>query len=301
MGSNNVNLDKEDFLHYLLVEKQLSDNTINSYNRDLTTYINYLKEDLNITETNNINRIHIIKFLKKEKELGKSSKSMARYVSTIRNFHQFLFRDRKVDVNVTENIETPKIEKNLPKVLSVEEVDILLSSLNNSSPNDLRDKAMVEVLYATGLRVSELISLDLDSVNLTMGFIRCIGKGNKERIVPIGSIAKEAINSYLQLGRPKLLGTNRTHAMFLNQRGNRITRQGFWKILSSIQKRVGISSNISPHTLRHSFATHLLENGADLRSVQEMLGHADISTTQIYTHVTKSRLKDVYKQFHPRA
>jgi integrase/recombinase XerD len=296
-----VHFELEDFLHYLSVEKQLANNTINSYKRDLESYILFLRNELKVESINDINRVHIIQFLKRERELDKSSKSMSRYISSIRSFHQFLFRERKVDIDFTENIETPKIERNLPKVLSVDEVDLLLNSLNENSPIDLRDKAMVEVLYATGLRVSELISLDLDSINLTMGFIRCIGKGGKERIVPLGRIAKASVENYLISGRPVLLKKSNSNAMFLNQRGKRLTRQGFWKILNIIQRKVGLSTNISPHTLRHSFATHLLENGADLRSVQEMLGHADISTTQIYTHVTKTRLKEVYNKFHPRS
>jgi integrase/recombinase XerD len=296
-----VHFELEDFLHYLSVEKQLANNTINSYKRDLDSYILFLRNELKVESINDINRVHIIQFLKRERELDKSSKSMSRYISSIRSFHQFLFRERKVDIDFTENIETPKIERNLPKVLSVDEVDLLLNSLNENSPIDLRDKAMVEVLYATGLRVSELISLDLDSINLTMGFIRCIGKGGKERIVPLGRIAKASVEKYLISGRPVLLKKSNSNAMFLNQRGKRLTRQGFWKILNIIQRKVGLSTNISPHTLRHSFATHLLENGADLRSVQEMLGHADISTTQIYTHVTKTRLKEVYNKFHPRS
>ncbi|MDF2946936.1 MAG: xerD [Bacillales bacterium] len=296
-----MHFELEDFLHYLSVEKQLANNTINSYKRDLESYILFLRNELKVESINDINRVHIIQFLKRERELDKSSKSMSRYISSIRSFHQFLFRERKVDIDFTENIETPKIERNLPKVLSVDEVDLLLNSLNENSPIDLRDKAMVEVLYATGLRVSELISLDLDSINLTMGFIRCIGKGGKERIVPLGRIAKASVENYLISGRPVLLKKSNSNAMFLNQRGKRLTRQGFWKILNIIQRKVGLSTNISPHTLRHSFATHLLENGADLRSVQEMLGHADISTTQIYTHVTKTRLKEVYNKFHPRS
>ncbi|MDF2606558.1 MAG: xerD [Bacillales bacterium] len=297
-----MHFEIEDFLHYLSVEKQLANNTINSYKRDLDSYVRFLINDLKINKINEINRVHIIQFLKKERELGKSSKSMSRYISSIRSFHQFLFRERRVDIDTTENIETPKIERNLPKVLSIEEVDLLLNSLNENSPIDLRDKAMVEVLYATGLRVSELISLDLDSINLTMGFIRCVGKGGKERIVPLGRIAKESVEKYVSAGRPIFLkNKSNSNAMFLNQRGKRLTRQGFWKLLNILQRRVGLSSKISPHTLRHSFATHLLENGADLRSVQEMLGHADISTTQIYTHVTKTRLKEVYNKFHPRS
>ncbi|AYV69896.1 MULTISPECIES: site-specific tyrosine recombinase XerD [Niallia] len=292
----------KDFIHYLLVEKGLASNTLVSYERDLKSYIKYMKnvEQCNLKE---IQRSHIIRFLGFLKDQGKSSKTIARHIASIRAFHQFLFRDRVLEEDPTVHIETPQAERTLPKVLSMEEVEALLDFPHKNDHYGLRDKAMLELLYATGIRVSELINLNMDDVHLTMGFIRCIGKGNKERIIPIGGAATRALEDYLHQGRPTFLNQKKSteHSLFLNHHGNRLTRQGFWKILKRLGKEAHIEKEITPHTLRHSFATHLLENGADLRAVQEMLGHADISTTQIYTHVTKTRLKDVYSQFHPRA
>ncbi|MET3696189.1 tyrosine recombinase XerD subunit [Bacillus oleivorans] len=291
-----------DFIHFLRVEKGLSNNTITSYNRDLRAYTHYLQTKENLDSLEDVSRSVVMKFLAHLKDSGKSSKTIARHISSIRSFHQFLLREKQIDHDPTVHIDMPKQEKTLPKVLNLDEVEALLSAPNKGDAFALRDKAMLEVLYATGLRVSELIGLDAGDVHTMLGFVRCIGKGNKERIVPLGSKAKEALEEYLEKGRHRLIkNKNRTEALFLNHHGNRLTRQGFWKILKQIASSVGIEKTITPHTLRHSFATHLLENGADLRAVQEMLGHADISTTQIYTHVSKARLKDVYKQFHPRA
>lgn len=292
----------EDFLHYLLVERGLAENTIQSYRRDIEGYTTYLMQVEEINHPNLITRNHIMKFLVFQKDAGKSSRTIARNIAAIRSFHLFLFRDKVCETDPTVYIETPKKEMKLPKVLNPEEVEALLASPKVNTPFGIRDRAMLELMYATGMRVSELISLNLVDVHLSMGFVRCIGKGNKERIIPIGKIAIEALENYLNKGRVGLMNKkDRTEALFLNHHGNRLTRQGFWKILKQLAKDAGIQKEITPHTLRHSFATHLLENGADLRAVQEMLGHADISTTQIYTHVSKTRLKDVYKKFHPRA
>lgn len=292
----------QDFLHYLVVERGLARNTIISYRRDLERYLQYVKEVESISKINDVTRVHIIHFLALLKEENKSSRTIARHVSSIRAFHQFLLRDQAVDNDPSVLIETPKMERNLPRVLSLEEVETLLESPKKNDEFGLRDKAMLELLYATGIRVSELIGLQIGDVHLTMGFVRCIGKGNKERIIPIGQTALTAVEKYLQNGRPRLVSKkHRDNALFLNHHGRQLTRQGFWKILKAIARDAGIQKDLTPHTLRHSFATHLLENGADLRAVQEMLGHADISTTQIYTHVTKTRLKDVYSKFHPRA
>lgn len=297
-----MELHIKDFTHFLLVEKGLAQNTIVSYERDLKSYTKYLKKVEKITNLQEIQRIHIVHFLTFLKEQGKSAKTLARHIASIRAFHQFLLRDKAVDDDPTVHLETPKQERSLPKVLNLQEVEQLLEAPKGDNHFGLRDKAMLEVLYATGIRISELIGLNSGDVHITMGFVRCIGKGNKERIIPIGKSAVEAVQKYLDEGRPSFISKkHRDDALFLNHHGKRMTRQGFWKILKRLASEAGISKELTPHTLRHSFATHLLENGADLRAVQEMLGHADISTTQIYTHVTKTRLKDVYKQYHPRA
>lgn len=292
----------KDFIHYLLVEKGLAKNTIISYERDLKSYIKYLKKVEAITAMNNVQRLQIIHFLKNLKEQGKSSKTLARHIASIRAFHQFLLREKAVDQDPSVHIESPQHERSLPKVLNMQEVETLLDSPKAHDHYGLRDKAMLELLYATGIRVSELINLKIGDVHLTMGFVRCFGKGNKERIIPIGKTAAGALERYLQEGRSHFVSKKqRDESLFLNHHGRGLSRQGFWKILKRLAAEAGIEKDLTPHTLRHSFATHLLENGADLRAVQEMLGHADISTTQIYTHVTKTRLKDVYSQYHPRA
>ncbi|WP_062356143.1 site-specific tyrosine recombinase XerD [Bacillus kwashiorkori] len=293
----------QDFLHFLIVEKGLSENTIAAYRRDLTNYAKFLQMELQLNHFNEVTRSHILQYFAKCKKDGKSSKTLARYVASIRSFHLFLLRDKVTDQDPTVHIESPQVDVKLPRVLSVAEVDALLKAPDMSQMYGIRDQAMLELLYATGMRVSELLQLNKDDVHLTMGFVRCIGKGNKERIIPIGEHAIHAVKQYITAARPKLMSKNKpnTEALFLNHLGNRLSRQGFWKILKQLAEKAGIEKDLTPHTLRHSFATHLLENGADLRAVQEMLGHADISTTQIYTHVTKTRLKEVYKQFHPRA
>ncbi len=291
----------KDFMHFLIVEKALAKNTIVSYERDLKAYLKYIKTVENVQSINDIGRIQIVHFLGHLKEQGKSSRTIARNIASIRAFHQFLLREKVADQDPSVHIETPQLERTLPKVLNLQEVERLLEVPKHTTHYGLRDKAMLELLYATGIRVSELIGLNLDDAHLTMGFVRCIGKGNKERIIPLGRTAASAIQEYLDKGRPQFIKNQREESLFVNHHGRRLTRQGFWKILKGLSKEAGIEKELTPHTLRHSFATHLLENGADLRAVQEMLGHSDISTTQIYTHVTKTRLKDVYSQFHPRA
>jgi integrase/recombinase XerD len=288
------------FMHYLIVEKSLAKNTIMAYERDLKSYIHYLKNVESVQSLNDVQRAHIIHFLKFLKEQGKSSKTVARHIASVRAFHQFLLRDKSTDQDPSVQIETPRLERSLPNVLSLQEVEILLDAPKPQDHFGIRDKAMLELLYATGIRVSELIDLEIDHVQLTMGFIRC--NGHKERIIPIGRTASDAVKHFLDYGRPQFISTkHKDNALFLNHQGRKLTRQGFWKILKKLAKQAGINKELTPHTLRHSFATHLLENGADLRAVQEMLGHADISTTQIYTQVKKTKLKDVYSQFHPRA
>ncbi|RST73722.1 site-specific tyrosine recombinase XerD [Siminovitchia acidinfaciens] len=292
----------QDFIHFMIVEKGLSQNTVKAYERDLVNYLSYVQKILNINSFDEITRMHIIQFLGQIKGEGKSSRTLARHIASIRSFHQFLLREKAAGHDPTVHIETPQLEKNLPKVLSITDVQSLLEAPDQSTMFGIRDKAMLELLYGTGTRISELLDMNLDDIHLTIGFVRCRGKGNKERIIPIGMEATKAIERYLKEARPKLRKEkNKTDALFLNHHGKRLTRQGFWKNLKKLASKADIKKELTPHTLRHSFATHLLENGADLRAVQEMLGHADISTTQIYTHVSKSRLKDVYKQFHPRA
>ncbi|RNF40542.1 site-specific tyrosine recombinase XerD [Planococcus salinus] len=292
----------DDYLHFLRVERQLADNTLLSYERDLKNYLHYLKEVEQLDSLRKVERVHILNHLRHLKETTKTPRTVARHISSIRSFHQFLIRERVVDQDPTVHLEMPQMEKKLPTILSIEEVDALIQAPITSKPSGLRDQAMLELLYASGMRVSECINLDITDVHLTMGFVRCTGKGGKERIIPLGKSALNVCQAYLENARNELVKAGeKTDALFINQRGKRLTRQGFWKLLKQHAQKAGIQKELTPHTLRHSFATHLIENGADLRAVQEMLGHADISTTQIYTHVSKTRLKDVYSQFHPRA
>ncbi len=291
-----------DYIHFLRVERQLSVNTLTSYERDLQVYIKDLSKVQQLNTLNDVERIHILSHLEQLKDGGKSSRTLARHISSIRSFHQFLIREKVSNTDPTVHLEMPRMDKKLPNILSIEEIEELIAASNNGKPQGLRDRAMLEVLYATGMRISECISLKLEDLNLTMGFVRCFGKGGKERIIPLGRSALNACEVYFKEGRPKLIKPlHQTDIIFVNQRGKGLTRQGVWKLMKEYAVKAGIQNQITPHTIRHSFATHLIENGADLRAVQEMLGHADISTTQIYTHVSKTRLKDVYKQFHPRA
>lgn len=291
-----------DFIHFLTVEKGLAKNTLISYERDLKSYMSYTKNVELLSSWNECRRANIIHFLSHLKDQGKSSKTLARHIASIRSFHQFLIREKVCDQDPSVHIETPQAEKSLPKVLSMEEVEALLEAPKLKDEFGFRDKAMLELLYATGMRVSELINLDVSDIHTAMGFVRCVGKGNKERIIPIGKTALDSIQQYLERGRQRFAsGRKKTESLFLNHHGNRLTRQGFWKILKKLAREAQIEKELTPHTLRHSFATHLLMNGADLRAVQEMLGHADISTTQIYTHITNVRIKEVYSKFHPRA
>ncbi|ARF15436.1 site-specific tyrosine recombinase XerD [Sporosarcina ureae] len=288
----------EDYVHFLTVERQLAQNTVKSYQRDLTAYLRFI-ESLNLETVNSIERAMVLQYLQKLKDSGKSSRTLSRHISSIRSFHQFLVREQVTTHDCTIHIELPKIEQQLPDVLSIPEIERLIHAVDGNTSQGMRDIALLELLYGTGMRVSELIAIDLADLHLTMGFVRVFGKGSKERIVPLGRSAIDACTVYLNEGRPKFIKD--TEALFLNMHGRRLTRQGCWKILKEAGMKAEIQKVISPHLLRHSFATHLIENGADLRAVQEMLGHADISTTQLYTHVSKKRLKDVYSQFHPRA
>ncbi|WP_249871922.1 site-specific tyrosine recombinase XerD [Oceanobacillus saliphilus] len=290
----------EDFFHFLQIERGLSDNTLHSYGRDLKHYTNYIEKSVKKQSWDKVTRKDIMGFLYILKDEGKSTSTITRHVSSIRAFHHFLIREQIATSDASLHIETPKKERKLPETLSQAEVEKLLHIQENTTLA-IRNKAMLELLYATGLRVTELITLKVSDLHLTMGFVQCFGKGSKERIVPLGDVAKNAMENYLEVSRPKLVKNKQETALFVNHHGRPLSRQGFWKILKALAIDAGINKTITPHTLRHSFATHLLENGADLRVVQEMLGHADISTTQIYTHVTKTRLKDMYKAYHPRA
>lgn len=290
----------QDYLNYLSVERGLSKNTLESYARDLRQYLNFLKEkkNLEITETT---QSTVIGYLLQLQAKGKATATLSRSLAAIKSYYHFLFREEKITRDPTINLDAPKQEKRLPRVLSVEDVTHLLEQPDLKTPAGIRDRGMLELLYATGLRVSELVNLKVGDVNLEMGYIKCFGKGSKERIVPLGSEATKYVKHYLEHARKFLASSLNEDTLFLNHHGHRLTRQGFWKIIKKYAENIHLEEDITPHTLRHSFATHLLENGADLRSVQEMLGHADISTTQIYTHLTKNKIKEVYENTHPRA
>lgn len=290
----------DQFLNYLVVEKGLSLNTLESYSRDLNKYLDFLalKEIKDISTTSDVTIVSFITALKKNRL---SNRSVARNVTSIKMFYKFLTENHYITKNPALTIETAKGETKLPQVLSIAEVELLLAKPDRNTVRGLRDTALLELLYATGLRVSELVSLPVNNLNLEAGYLIAYGKGSKERLVPIGEVAQNAIREYLTNGRPALLGNSQSHYLFLTRNGKPFTRQGFWKLIKEYALSAGIQKNISPHTLRHSFASHLLERGADLRSVQMMLGHVDISTTQIYTQVTTERLKKIHNQYHPRS
>ncbi len=295
--------DLEDYLHFLKIERGLSENTIKSYHRDLTRYFSFL-ESRDITQWDKIDRYIVLDFLEELREEGKSSTTIIRMVSSLRKFHQFLRQERKTDNDPMQYIDTPKKAQKLPKTLSIKEVEKIIEAPDTSDVLGIRDRAILEVMYATGLRVTELISLKLDDLHLSLGLLQTLGKGDKERIIPLGDVAIKWLEIYLENSRPELLYKNKKEKptiLFLNYKGEGFSRQGIWKNLKVYVTEAGIEKDVTPHTLRHSFATHLLENGADLRVVQELLGHADISTTQIYTHISKNRMADVYKAHFPRA
>jgi integrase/recombinase XerD len=287
------------FLDFVVVEKGLSKNTIDSYSRDLSRYIRYLKQKdvFRIEETTHL---HVREFLSELRKMGLSEGSRARNLASIKGFYRFLMREGLVSENPAKYIRALKIQKRLPTVLSSEEVDCLLMEPGSYDPIETRDAAMLELLYATGLRVSELVALRLNDINFEAGYLRTLGKGSKERIVPIGRAAQNKILKYLHSARQRLLKHKESVYLFVNRSGTKLSRQAFWKAIKKYTRRAGIAKRTTPHTLRHSFASHLLERGADLRSVQMMLGHSDISTTQIYTHVTREHLKRLHRQYHPR-
>jgi integrase/recombinase XerD len=289
----------DSFLNYLSVERGLSNNTIISYREDLNSYTDFMIRQ-RIDTLSRIVKNDIINFMLNQKDKGISANSIARRLAAIRMFHRFLARERILKGDPTVLIDSPKLWKKIPETLSLNEVDCLIAQPDIRDKQGIRDKAILETLYATGMRVSEAVNLKIDNVNLDIGFLRCIGKGNKERVIPLGKKAIASLKRYLDVSRPHILKNKESGFLFLNRFGKKISRQSFWKIIKKYAKQARIKKPIKPHTLRHSFATHLLERGADLRSVQEMLGHSNISTTQIYTHINKDRLKTIHKMFHPR-
>lgn len=289
----------ERFINYLISEKGLSKNTVESYIFDLTHFKNFL--DSNNIELKKVSEEDLTGYVAYLYNSGYSPRTIMRHISTLRNFFKFLYNEEDIPVNPAEILETPKAFKMLPKYLTNDEVEKLLNLPDTTTPTGQRDKAMIELLYATGLRVSELIDLKMNNLNLEERFLITFGKGSKERLVPFSKKAYRYLVTYINDGRIKLLKDKKSYFLFLNVRGNKISRQGFWKILKAYGRKIGIEHKLSPHTLRHTFATHLLEHGADLRAVQIMLGHSDISTTQIYTHISNERLKQIYFNFHPRA
>ncbi|MCA1796873.1 MAG: site-specific tyrosine recombinase XerD [Desulfuromonadaceae bacterium] len=287
------------FTDYLSIERGLARNSIEAYSADLHRFIEFCTAS-GVKQPGEINSEHIRAFFSHLKHAGLGVRSRARYLAALRGFYTFALEEGWLGHNPVTEIETPKLLHTLPHVLSLAEVEALLESCSNENSLGMRDRAMLEVLYACGLRVSELVSLQLNDYHPASAYIKTTGKGDKERIVPIGEAAMEVLQYYLDHGRPALLRGRHSNYVFLNRSAGGLTRQGFWKIIKRRAIEAGISKNVTPHTLRHSFATHLLENGADLRVVQVLLGHADISTTQIYTHVTREHLQRVHERYHPR-
>ncbi len=294
------------FINYAQVERGLAPNSVAAYRRDLAKFAAFCEPRR--LKPAAVERKHVVDFLGRLYQQGLDSRSVARQLVTLRNFFRFLLQEGAVRRDPVEHIESPRVWKRLPKYLTLEEVERLLAppsaglaAAKAATPLDLRDRAMLEVLYATGLRVSELVSLKVSDVQLEAGLLRCLGKGSKERVVPLGKKSQAALEDYLRRGRPHLIARRPSPYMFVSRRGSRMTRQNFWHLLRRRARAAGLRAPLTPHTLRHSFATHLLERGADLRAVQLLLGHADISTTQIYTHVAQERLKQVYRAHHPRA
>lgn len=290
----------KEYIYYLRRRKGLSENTIKAYEKDLEDYINHLIKYRNVTDITNVNRRDISAYLKTLSKNDIKAVSITRKLSSIKGFHEFMLKENIVKEDVSYDIKTPKLEKNLPNVLTIEEIIKLMDLVCDDEPLSLRNLALLELIYGSGLRVSELLNLNLQDIHFNAKYVKIIGKGKKERIVPINDMSIRAIKNYLANGRVHLI-KEENNILFLNQYGHKLSRQGFFKILKKLASDAGINKEISPHTLRHSFATHLLESGIDLRSLQELLGHEDISTTQIYTHISKSHLKESYLKAHPRA
>ncbi|MFZ2356833.1 MAG: site-specific tyrosine recombinase XerD [Candidatus Omnitrophota bacterium] len=296
----------ETFLNYISVERGLAKNTMLSYKDDLGFYMDFL-QSRSINALSATSRNDITNFMLNQKDKGISSSSISRRLAAIKSFYRFLVREKLLKSDPTSLIDSPKLWKKIPETLSLNEVSALINSPDLRQTQGIRDKAILETLYATGMRVSEAGNLKIDNINMDIGFLRCIGKGNKERVIPLGKKAIVSLKRYLEVSRPVLLkegphevNKKENEYLFLNRFGKKLSRQSIWKLLQRYGLSAGIKKHIKPHILRHSFATHLLERGADLRSVQEMLGHANISTTQIYTHINKDRLKSIHRMFHPR-
>ena len=283
------------FCNYLLIDKKYSHNTIESYKRDLIKFDEFINKEVGLISEDDIKKY--LAFLTKEND---SKTTIARNISSLRSFYKFLLIEKIININPIENIEQPKLDKRLPKTLDEEDIDTLLD-IKLIDSYSYRNKAMLELMYATGLRVTELVNLKVHDIDLDMALVTTMGKGNKERIIPIGDYAVYFVKEYIENYRSSMLKREYTDYLFLNNHGKQMTRQGFFKILKNIALENGIKKDFSPHTLRHSFATHLLNHGADLRSIQELLGHSDISTTQIYTHVSNDKLRDNYDEYHPHS
>lgn len=289
-----------DFRYYLQNDKRLSDNTVSAYMTDLELYGEFLIKYQNISDIVNVNDDHINKYIASLKRANLSKATISRKIIAIKEFHKFLYSEKISDENPAKYIDMPKAAKSLPVVLSKEEINKMLETIDTSTPLGLRNKAMLETLYASGLRISELVNLSISDIHLREKYIVVIGKGDKERMVPLGDIAVTSLRNYIEKGRP-FLSKKGGNILFYNYQGNSISRQALYKYIVKLAKDNGIEKEISPHTIRHSFATHLLEGGTDLRIVQELLGHEDISTTQIYTHIDRTRLKEMYENTHPLA
>ena len=286
------------FLEFLQKDKKLSDNTLQSYRRDILQYKKYLEE--NEMNYSKITEDDIKKYLKELKKVGKKTSTISRNLATIRSFYQFLIRSKKVKADPTANVQSPKIEKRVPSVLTSQEVELLLEQPKDVDLKGTRDKAMLEFAYATGMKVTEIIDLNVDDIDFANSVVNC-KNDKKTRVIPIGSLAEKALKEYVEQARPILIKNDSDKTLFVNMNGKRLTRQGFWKIVKYYKEKAHIDKEITPHVLRHSFATHLLQNGADLKSIQAMLGHSDVSSTQIYKQFEINELKEIYRRTYPRA
>lgn len=294
-----MNTYVKEYTSFMTDIRHKSLNTVESYKRDVTQYISYL-DGTGVTDISSTTKTTVLSYLLYLQKEGRASSTVSRTLASLRSYYLFMMQNGVVKSNPTSNLEAPHVEKKIPKILSGEEVELLLEQPKNCDNKGIRDKAMLELLYATGIRVSELINLDVSDVNVPMSFVRCKG-GKKERIIPMGHQAKDALENYINNVRKYMVKDENETALFVNCSGARLSRQGFWKLIKYYQHIAGIETDITPHTLRHSFAAHLIENGADLHSIQEMMGHADISSTQVYSRMMNSKIKDVYAKAHPRA